>query len=60
VKENDCPRCKAGGPKFKPNHGKEPCFVCNEIKVQVLNLHHTNAILCSLECEETYWLDIAF
>jgi hypothetical protein len=35
------------------------CQVCEEKVEKVLDLHHTNADICSPECEKMYWLQIA-
>ena len=36
------------------------CKVCNKEVDKVLDLHHTRARLCSLDCEISYWLDLVF
>lgn len=44
--------------RFKQKH--TTCFVCKKQVKQVLDLHHTNADICSLDCEAKYWLDILY
>lgn len=62
--EKGCKRCrkqkKEGRttPQFKKKH--TTCFKCKKEVEQVLDLHHTNADLCSIECETDYWMDILY
>lgn len=57
-----CPQCeeakRENQPEFKAKN--TVCFVCKKEVSEVLNLHHTNADLCSYECEKKYWLDIFY
>lgn len=41
---------------FKKKHTR--CSVCKKEVRKVLDLHHTNANLCSIKCEQRFWLDI--
>lgn len=36
------------------------CSVCGKQVNRVLDLHSTDADICSFECEEDYWLDILY
>lgn len=57
--KDDCALCKAqSGPVWRDNVDREPCRDCGQVKDRVLDLHHTGAVLCSLECERGYWLGI--
>lgn len=59
-----CKKCDENTDKGKPpvqfKKKKTTCFICKKEVSQVLDLHHTNADLCSLECEKKYWLDILY
>jgi len=61
--EQKCARCeeakKNGTPvQFKQKNAS--CFICKKNVEQVLDLHHTNADLCSIECETKYWFQICY
>jgi hypothetical protein len=43
---------------FKKKHTK--CAVCQKEVRKVLDLHHTGADICSLKCEQKFWLDILY
>jgi hypothetical protein len=62
--DETCPKCEAdkasGVPYPRFNDKQATCFQCKKRVQRVLDLHHTNADLCSPECERDYWLDIAF
>jgi hypothetical protein len=58
-----CATCKEREAQGLPAHTykekQAACQVCEEKVERVLDLHHTNADLCSPECEKMYWLQIA-
>jgi len=51
---NKCPRYEEAEKKNLPEFKTKAtvCFVCKKAISQVLDLHHTNADLCSYECEK--------
>lgn len=59
-----CETCKEDEHRDKPpvrfKQKYTICFVCKKQVEQVLDLHHTNADICSLDCEEIYWLEILY
>lgn len=56
-----CQICKEQkGPHPKWKHVETTCFKCGKRVTRILDLHHTNAHLCSLQCEKDYWLDIVY
>ena len=56
-RDEGCAQCaKQWRTKFKAKH--TTCFVCHKEVEKVLDLHHTNADICSFDCEARYWLEI--
>ena len=59
-----CSRCekdkRQGKPPIRFKKESTTCFVCHRKVKKVLDLHHTNADICSLACEQKYWLDILY
>lgn len=59
---NKCKECnevrkgKKKAIRFKKK--KAICAACGKKVSKVLDLHHTGADLCSLECERNFWLDL--
>lgn len=63
TKESErCDQCRAKpGIQFKDVAGDPvECWQCKKTVVRVLDLHHTSAALCSVECERDYWIDIFY
>lgn len=59
--KDKCGLCeKQRGHKLPMKKIDTQCFVCKKKTTWILDLHHTNAHLCSLECEQSYWLDILY
>jgi hypothetical protein len=63
-KDNSCTICaqnkRLGKPlvSFRDKH--TTCFICHKKVDCVLDLHHTDADICSLKCERQYWIDATF
>ena len=53
----ECEECRKN-PGIRLRKQVATCFVCKKKVTEVLDLHHTRADLCGLECEKRYWLDI--
>lgn len=55
----NCPRCnEEKGQSIRFKKKKTICYVCKREVDQVLDLHHTSKDLCSLKCEEAFWLNV--
>lgn len=55
-----CPQCAAQNGKVGFIEREAVCMQCQRAVSRILDLHHTRAPLCSLECERRYWLDILY
>lgn len=61
--KESCPTCKKMKQEGNPVRFRTKvttCFVCKKPVDKILDLHHTNAEICSIECETKYWLDILY
>lgn len=57
----DCDKCKQMGPG--PHWKDVPlmkCDVCGKTVQRILDVHHCGKAFCSLECEQSFWLDIFY
>jgi len=58
---SDCTECKEQKKVlWRDLDAEAQCDVCMKPVMRVLDLHHTGALLCSLQCEQTFWLNILY
>lgn len=56
-----CEKCLAQKAPVYKNLTKEvKCNMCGKETHTVLDLHHTKAVLCGLECERDYWIEMFY
>ncbi len=53
-----CERCESGEKTTLKDVPPTACAQCKKVVTRILDLHHTSQPLCSLDCEQGFWLDI--